>query len=355
MTPGDLRARIMVRRSDTFTLDIDLVIPAGITAALLGPSGAGKSTAVATLSGIIALDGGRIELAGTPWDDPDEDVFLPPEARAVGVVFQDHMLFPHLTVLENLAFGPRSRDRGRDDSHAIAQDWLERLGLEGLETSRPRDLSGGEAQRVALGRALATEPDLLLLDEPLSALDVTTRSELRRFLARHLRAVTGPRLLITHDPVEAFLLADVIHVIEAGRITQRGSADDIRLRPRTPYAAHLGGANLFTGIATAGEVDVSGHSLHIGDGKVTGPVLLTVRPAAVSLHLKRPSGSPRNTWQTTVELVEDLGERARLRTGPPLPLIAEVTTRSAREMKLAPGVVVWPAIKATDIGVEPAR
>jgi molybdate transport system ATP-binding protein len=352
MSPAGLDARLTVLRSEAFRLDLTLSIPPGRTVALLGPNGAGKSTAVATLAGLLPLDHGRILLAGAVLDDPDHDLFVPPARRKIGVVFQDYLLFPHLTVIENVAFGLRSRRIGHDESSARAGVWLERLGLSGLARRRPGELSGGQAQRVALARALVAEPDLLLLDEPLSALDVTTRARLRRTLALHLASFPGPRLLITHDPTEAFLLADEIHVIEHGVVTQAGSADDIRLRPRTSYAADLAGSNLLRGIAAGGQVKTGTHLLHIADTSIEGEVLVTIRPAAISLHRHKPEGSPRNIWSTSVDLIEHLGERVRLRTGPPLPLTVEITREATSALGLSEGARVWVAIKATEIGVE---
>jgi molybdate transport system ATP-binding protein len=348
-----LRAHFGLRRGQGFRLQLDLAIPPGRTIALLGPNGAGKSTAVAALAGLIAIDSGFITLDGITLDDTGAGVHLPPESRKVGVVFQDYLLFPHLTVTENIAFGLRSRGWSRSDALARASDWLARFDLAGLERRKPPQLSGGQAQRVALARALVTEPDLLLLDEPLSALDVTTRNELRRDLGRHLADFPGPRLVITHDPVEAFLLADEVHIIEDGVVTQSGSSDEIRLRPKTTYAADLAGSNLLFGRADSGVVTVGSHGLHLAEHDVAGNVLLTIRPSAISLHRKPPEGSPRNSWETTVELIEDLGERTRVRTGPPLPLTAEVTSEATAALGLAPGETVWVAIKATEIGVEP--
>jgi molybdate transport system ATP-binding protein len=352
VTAAGLRADLRLRRSDAFRLELALAIPPDTTAALLGPNGAGKTTVVDILAGLSAIDSGRIELTGAVLDDPDDGVMVPPEERRIGVVFQDYLLFPHLTVLDNVAFGLRSSRRDRADARDRAGEWLHRLGLAGLEDRKPRHLSGGQAQRVALARALVTEPDLLLLDEPLAALDVSTRAGLRRLLAEHLAAFPGPRLLITHDPAEAFLLADEIHVIEHGSITQSGTADDIRLRPRTPYVADLAGANLFVGDAKAGVVDVADLQLHLADA-VDGPVLLTIKPTAISIHRHPPGGSPRNTWSTRVELIEHLGERMRLRTGAPLPVTVEITEAAAAELRLAEGDQVWLALKATEIGVEP--
>ena len=353
VTGDGLVAGMRVRRPDGFVLDLAVSVAPGRTAVLLGPNGAGKSTAVAAIAGLVPLDGGRIQIGGRVVDDPASSVFVPPEDRSVGVVFQDYLLFPHLTVLENVAFGLRSRATPRVEARARAADWIERMGLAGLEEQRPHRLSGGQAQRVALARALVTEPDLLLLDEPLAALDVTTRVSLRRALEEHLTAFDGPRLLITHDPTEAFLLADEIHVVESGSLTQSGSPDDVRLRPRTPYAADLAGSNLFAGRAADGWVETGGHLLHVAERGLTGEVLVTISPTAISVHEESPGGSPRNSWETEVVRVEPLGDRVRLQTGPPLPLTVEVTSDASDALRLKPRTTVWVAIKATEIGVEP--
>jgi molybdate transport system ATP-binding protein len=199
------------------------------------------------------------------------------------------------------------------------------------------------------------EPDLLLLDEPLAALDVTTRTELRQTLEEHLYEFPGPRLVITHDPTEAFLLADHIHIIEDGVVTQSGSADEIRLRPRSRYAADLAGSNLVAGTAARGVVDTGEQTLRIADRGIRGPVLVTIHPTAISVYPERPEGSPRNSWETTVERVEQVGDRVRLRTGTPLPLTVEVTEGARADLALEPGVRVWLAFKATEIGVQPGR
>ena len=347
-----LEAHFGLNRGDSFRIDLSLSIPTGTTVALLGPNGAGKSTAVGAIAGLLPIDSGRIDLAGITLDDPMADILVPAEARRIGVVFQDYLLFPHMTVIENVAFGLRSRGVSRSEAMERARSWLERLDLTGLERRKPPQLSGGQAQRVALARALVIEPDLLLLDEPLSALDVTTRVELRRVLARHLEDFPGPRLVITHDPTEAFLLADEVHIIEKGAVTQSGSPDEIRLRPRTPYAADLAGSNLVFGRASHGQVDVGSHFIHLAEHEIEGEVLLTIRPSAISLHRVPPEGSPRNTWQTTIAVMERLGERTRIQTGAPLPLTVEVTSEATSALGLGEGEEVWVAIKATEIGVE---
>lgn len=344
----DLDAHVIVRRGD-FSVDVSLVVRAGETAALLGPNAAGKSTTVAAIAGLIPLDDGYVTLGETTLDRPGAGVFVPPDRRRVGVVFQEHLLFPHLTVAENVAFGVRD---GRDRD-SVAGEWLERVGMDGLGGRAVQEISGGQAQRVALARTLASEPVVLLLDEPLAALDVRTRAEMRRVLSGHLREFDGPRLLISHDPVEAFGLADQVHVMEAGRITQTGTPEEIRTRPRTSYAADLSGTNLLRGVARPGRVDVSGHELHIADRSVSGAVVVIVRPSSVSVHTERPSGSPRNVWSTTVSTVETGTDRTRLRLGLPLPIDVEITEDARLALGLENGSAVWASVKATEIEVLP--
>lgn len=353
MTPVGLQAEINLRRSASFALDLAFSIAPGRTVALLGPNGAGKSTAVSAIAGLIPIDRGSVVLNQVTLDDPQRGVFIDPEQRRIGVVFQEYLLFPHLSAVENVAFGLRSRRVPHAAALSAARQWLERVDLSGQGDRRPAELSGGQRQRVALARALITEPDLLLLDEPLSALDVTTRAQLRRSLAAHLEGFLGPRLLITHDPTEAFLLADQVHLIENGSITQSGTPDQIRLSPRTDYAADLAGSNLVSGQADGGTIDTGTHLLHIADRNLAGPVLATIAPAAVSVYRERPEGSPRNSWLTTIELVESLGDRVRLRIGEPLPLTVEITQQAFEELELSAGSSVWVSVKATEIGVEP--
>lgn len=349
---GGLATRLVVERDAGFTLEIELAIPSGHTVALLGPNGAGKSTAVAAIAGLLPVDAGYVRLDDRVLDDPGAEQFVPAEQRRIGVVFQDYVLFPHLSVLDNIAFGLRSRGLSRAAAGGAATEWADRLGLAGLHGRKPADLSGGQAQRVALARALATQPDLLLLDEPLAALDVTTRAQLRRELVDHLSSFAGPRLVITHDPTEAFLLADEIHVIEAGVITQVGSPDDIRLRPRTRYIADLAGSNLLSGEAAHGTVTVDSHVLNVADTQAAGAVLATIHPRAISIHRSRPEGSPRNAWQTTIVRIEHYGDRVRLQTTQPLPLTVEVTPAAVADLALQVGRPVWVSVKATEIGVD---
>jgi molybdate transport system ATP-binding protein len=355
MTGGrGLDADIRVARGGAFTVEAELSIPPGRTVALLGPNGAGKSTVVAAIAGLLPLQQGAIALGGRVLDDPGREVFVAPEDRRIGVVFQDYLLFPHLSVLENVAFGLRSSGVSRREARDRAHRWLGRLDIAPLAGRKAGGLSGGQAQQVAFARALITEPDLLLLDEPLAALDATTRLRTRRALGDHLEGFSGPRLVITHEPTEAFLLADEIVVLEEGRVTQTGGAQDIRLRPRTRYIADLAGSNLLEGEASAGVLRVAGHELAIGDTTASGRVTATIHPRAVSLYPDRPEGSPRNTWFTTLTRVEHYGDRVRVQTGPPLPLTVEVTPPAEAELGLEPGASTWLSIKATEISVEPS-
>ena len=336
-----LVAQVELRRGD-FLLEIALTVPAGRTVAVLGPNGAGKTTLIEAIAGLTRIDGGRIALDGHVLDEPATGVFVPPERRHIGVVFQDYLLFPHMTIAENVAFGAAMVDDTTDH-------WLDALGLADLRSLKPAALSGGQAQRVALARALVTEPRLLLLDEPLAALDVTTRARLRRLIGEHVAAIDAPRLLVTHDPTEAFLLADEIVIVEDGAVTQQGSAEDLRLRPRTQYAADLAGSNLLEGVAADGKVTVNDWSVQVADHHTVGPVLAIIQPRAIALYPDRPDGSPRNTWRTTVTRVENLGERVRVQLGDPLPVTAEITPESVTSLHLSPETPVWISIKATEI------
>lgn len=352
-----LVARIVVRRSDEFAVDVDLALPAGATVALLGPNGSGKSTTVEALAGILPLDDGRIELDGEVLDDPRAGVFVPIERRRIGVVFQQGLLFDHLDVTANVAFGPRAQGRSNTRAEAIARRWIDTLELSELAGRRPDELSGGQAQRVALARALAAEPRLLLMDEPLAALDVATRTRLRRTLGSHLDHYAGPRLLITHDPADAFLLADRILILEGGSITQEGAVEDVRRRPATPYVAALAGLNLLPGINDGGTVSLEPdrrHTLHSADRATTGPVLVTIHPNAIALHARRPHGSPRNVWPSSVVTVEPLGDIVRITLDDPLPVNVDVTPEATQALGLAPGVAVWASVKATEVVLNPA-
>jgi len=347
-----LRADIQVRLGD-LDLAVELTADDGEIVAVLGPNGAGKTTALRAVAGLQALDGGRIELDGTVLDDPAAGVFVPTGARPIGFVFQDYLLFPRMTALDNVAFGLRARRLDKAEARRRARAWLERFGVADHADARPRTLSGGQAQRVALARALATDPRLLLLDEPLAALDAGTRVSVRAELRRHLATFPGARLLVTHGPVDALVLADRLVIIEGGRVTQTGTPAAVTARPASRYVAQLVGINLLHGTA-AGDRSVrldTGATLVVADPLPATDLAIAVRPQAIALHRHRPDGSPRNTWHATVDDVEADRDRVRVTLGGPVPATAEVTATAVADLGLAPGEAVWATVKAVDLAV----
>jgi molybdate transport system ATP-binding protein len=233
-----LDARVVVER-DRFTLDAAVSVGDGETLAVLGPNGAGKTTLLRALAGLVPITKGAISLDGTVLDDPARDVFVAPERRPVGFVFQDYLLFPNMSVIENVAFGLRARGTERDAARTRATELLEWVGLSEHAEKKPGGISGGQAQRVALARAMAVSPRLLLLDEPLAALDVTTRRSVRADLSRLLNGVDSARILVTHDPRDARVLADRMVIVENGRVVQSGTFDTIAANPASPYVHEL--------------------------------------------------------------------------------------------------------------------
>ncbi|EWM63278.1 MULTISPECIES: ABC transporter ATP-binding protein [Micromonospora] len=338
---------------DGFSLDVRLRIAAGEVVALLGPNGAGKTTALRVLAGLHPLTAGHLTLDGADLDRPDRRMWTPPERRPVGVVFQDYLLFPHLSALDNVAFGPRRRGADKRAARARAQQWLDRVGLGDQARRRPRQLSGGQAQRVALARALAVDPALLLLDEPLAALDARTRLDTRAELQRHLGAHPGATLLVTHDPLDALVLADRLVIVEHGRVVQEGDAATVTARPRTDYVARLVGLNLHRGRADGHTVTVGELALTTAD-TVHGDVFVAYPPAAVALHPSRPEGSPRNVWAATVTGVQRHGDNLRVQLAGPVEVAADVTPAAAAHLGLIPGRPVWAAVKAAETRAYPA-
>jgi molybdate transport system ATP-binding protein len=355
-----LSVDVVVRRGD-FEVRAAFVTGPGETVALLGPNGSGKSTLVSVIAGLLPVERGRTELEGRALDAPADGVAVPAGARPIGVVFQDLLLFPHLSAVENVMFPLRARGVGHRAALGRAEATMRRLRIDHRANARPGTLSGGEAQRVALARALVVEPRLLLLDEPLSALDLQARSETRSLLRRILREFDGVRVLVTHDPVEALTLSDRMVLLESGRVTQIGTPEDIRDRPATQYAADLVGLNLFSGrleplgdgagrlVTPAGPIVVVWP--HEAAGAMDG-VSATVRPADVSLHVRAPEGgSARNVIEGLVRSVSLEGERARVRLDAEPPVVSEVTLGSVSRLGLAEGVRVWASFKAVEVRV----
>ncbi|HEX3829654.1 MAG TPA: ABC transporter ATP-binding protein [Sporichthyaceae bacterium] len=347
-----LDARIEVHR-DRFTLRLDLDVASGETVALLGPNGAGKSTALRVLAGLLRPAGGQVELAGTVLDAAGS-THVPADRRPVGMVFQDYRLFPHLSALENVAFGLRARGMPRPKARRVAGVWLERVGLSGAGSKRPAALSGGQAQRVALARALAPEPRLLLLDEPLAALDAATRIDLRRELRRHLSDFSGAAVLVTHDPLDAMVLARNVVVIENGTVVQRGPVAEVARHPHTDYVARLVGLNLFRGIASGTKVRLPDGSELTTIEPADGDVFVAFPPGAVGVFRTCPDGSPRNVFTATVADVEMHGGSVRVRLDGPRQVLADVTAAAVADLDLVPGREVWWAVKATETQVYPA-
>jgi molybdate transport system ATP-binding protein len=335
--------------------------PAGDTVALVGPNGAGKSSLVAALAGILPVEAGRVSLAGVVLEDPAAGVHVPERDRPIGVVFQDLLLFPHLSALENAAFPLRARGRPAAESRRRARSFLERLGVAHRADARPPQLSGGEAQRVALARALVHEPRLLLLDEPLSALDVRAKADVRDLLRRELGAFSGVRVLVSHLPVDALTLADRVVILEEGRVTQVGSPDEIRAAPRTAYAADLVGVNFFRGTlepigdGAARLVTDAGTIVVAADRGAASIVIATLSPADVSLHVERPGGSARNALRGRVASIWVDAGRARVRVESDPPIVADVTTGSLERLGIREETEVWAGFKAVEVRLEAER
>lgn len=344
-------------------LDVEFSVAAGEVLAVLGPNGAGKSTTLHSIAGLVALDAGRVSVGGRVLADTATDVHMPTHARRVGLLLQDSLLFPHLSVLANVAFGARAGGLGRRAAHERAQRWLAEVDATELAGRRPRELSGGQAQRVALARALAADPEVLLLDEPMSGLDVAVAASMRRVLRRVLVAGGRCALLITHDLLDVLTLADRVVVIDGGRIIESGSAAEVLARPRSHFAARFAGVNLVSGtvaadgaLATAWPSDWHGTSaVEMTPGT---PAVAVFSPSSVAVYREEPHGSPRNTVAVTVAELDSRGPGIRVRAeeqpdGAP-GLAADVTAESVAALRLTPGDTVYFAVKAQEVAVHPA-
>ncbi|MCB1271837.1 MAG: ABC transporter ATP-binding protein [Microthrixaceae bacterium] len=334
-------------------IDLRLRVCAGEVLCVVGPNGAGKSTLLRCIAGLNPIRSGWITVGGRVVDDPERGTWVEPDHRSVGFMFQDHLLFGHMSALDNVAFGLRARGLGRAAARAAAAEHLGRMGL-GAETARrPGELSGGQAQRVALARALAPEPEVLLLDEPLAALDAGVRKAVSRDLRTHLDRFGGAVVIVSHDPLDAFLFADRVAVLEEGRITQHGPMAGITARPRTRYVADLVGVNLLAGTGEGHRVRVGTEAVHVAD-PVSGPSVVIVHPQSIAVHQHRPETSARNVWPVTVTDMSLLGDRVRLVLEGPIDLTAEVTPAAVAELGVVPGDRLWASVKATEVSAYPA-
>ena len=331
-------------------LDVQLEVGDAVVA-VVGPNGAGKTTLLRALAGLIPLDRGRVVVDGRVLEDTASGIRIPPEARRVGVVFQEPRLFHNLTALENVAFGLRARGTMRSEARRRAAQWLERVGVAGVAARRPAALSGGQAQRVALARALVIEPAVLLLDEPLASVDALARADLRHALRDELKRYPGRRLVVTHDPIEAAVLAERLLVLEQGRITQTGPLVEVTARPRSAWVAAMVGLNLVHGTSNGTAITLANGERLSAVSALTGAVFAAFRPNAVVLHRRRPEGSARNVWPGQAGELHMSGDRARVRVDGPVPIIAEVTAAAVADLDLAAGGRVWASLKATDVDV----
>jgi molybdate transport system ATP-binding protein len=354
-SPGavDLAATIAARGAD-----LRLRVEPGEVVAVLGANGAGKSTLLSLLSGLLHPDTGRITLDGQVLVDTDARIWVPPHRRKVVLLAQEALLFPHLTALENVAFGPRSQGVGRRPALESARAWLTAVDAAEFAERKPAQLSGGQAQRIAIARALAADPAVLLLDEPMAALDVAVAPALRHLLRRVLRDTRRTAVLVTHDLIDALSLADRVVVVESGRIVEDGPTRVVLTQPRSAFTARIAGINLIAGTT-------DGRHLITDDGtRVAGvfdpgcrpgdPVVAVFQPSAVAVHLTEPTGSPRNHLPVTITELEPRGQVLRVHTGPVAGasgLLADITAAAAADLELQPGLRAFCAVKATEVTI----
>lgn len=352
-----LAARLAERK-----VNLELEVHPGEVVAVLGANGAGKSTLLSLISGLTRPDTGRIALDDKVLVDTERGTWVPPHRRGVVLLAQQALLFPHLTASANVAFGPRSKGCTRQEADAEAASWLAAVDATEFADRRPSQLSGGQAQRIAIARALAADPALLLLDEPMAALDVAVAPALRQLLRKVLRDTGRTALLVTHDLIDALSLADRVIVLDDGRIVEDGRTRTVLSQPRSSFAARIAGIDLVIGIADDHGLTTSdGAHIHgmADPGCVPGqPAVAVFSPNAVAVHLSSPTGSPRNHLAVTVVELEPRGELIRVHSvgiaGSPGGLIADITAAAAADLDLIPGKHVHYAIKATEVAIYPA-
>jgi molybdate transport system ATP-binding protein len=348
------------KRLGAFTLDAAISAGDRSITVLVGENGSGKTTLLRLLAGLLRPDAGRIVIDGETWFDGESGAGLPAAERAVGYVAQDYALFPHLTAAGNVAFGLRALGVGARETARRTQAALERLGVGALGKRRPHELSGGQQQRVAIARAIVLDPRILLLDEPLSALDVQTRRAIRGELRRLLADLSCVTMYVTHSPAEALGFGERITVLESGRVSQSGSPEDLMRHPRSAYVAEFLGVNFFRGSLTdrpegpGVRIALPRGILEVASGREEGETSVVVHPREITLSRERPQGSARNVFDGVIqELVPEppTGEmlRASLATTPPL--IAQVTRAAVDALALSPGSHVFASFKAAGVVV----
>ncbi len=345
-----------------FSLDVSLDVAPGEVVAVLGPNGAGKSTLLGILSGLLRPDTGRLRVGDRTLVDAATGEFVPPHQRGVGLLAQQALLFPHMTALANVAFGPRAHGMPKAEAEERARGLLADVGVGELAARKPAQLSGGQQQRVALARALAPQPGLLLLDEPLAALDVDASPAMRTLLRRVIRDGKQTALMVTHDALDALVLADRVVVLDQGRIAEEGPTRDVLARPRSAFSARIAGLDLIPGTATgyglhtADGVEIAGESVEVEAGE---PAVAVFPPSAVAVFTERPRGSPRNVFRVRLSALEPRGDSIRLRAGPIESsgpewmdgLAADVTPRAVAELGIDPGTDVWFAVKSAEVAI----
>lgn len=342
-------------------VDVEIDTASGTVTAILGPNGAGKSTLLSVVAGLQRPDRGRVELDGRLLTDTERGVAVAPHKRGMALLAQEALLFPHLSVAANVAFAPRSTGKSRRESKDIAAHWLEAVAATALADRKPGQLSGGQSQRVAVARALAAQPQLLLLDEPMAALDVATAPALRSLLRRVLRTGHRTGLLVTHDALDALALADRVIVVDGGRVVEEGEVRQVLSRPRSSFAARIAGINLCSGQidAQTNLAMASGEIVYGTTEEALSPgarAVAVFSPAAVAVYTELPHGSPRNHFAVKVSEIENRGDLIRLRgeeDAHHAALMADVTPAAAADLDLTVGAMVHFVVKATETTIYP--